>query len=72
MFVNAYTSRGGHTNADPLLHASPTPPNPYSRTGATYIAVCGTQVRNITTVAWDPAGVGRRCRRCPRCTSQAT
>lgn len=61
MFVNAYTARA---SAEPLLHASHHPPVPYSRTGHTYRALCGRQVRNVTTVAWDPRGAGRLCREC--------
>lgn len=64
-YVNAYSARRRTVGSpDPLLHASPSPPVPYSRTGATYRAVCGAQVRNVTRVAWDPGGVGRRCRAC--------
>jgi hypothetical protein len=62
-YVYAHTSRGSR-QANPILHASPNPPVPYSRTGATYRAVCGAQVRNVTRAEWDPGSVGRHCRAC--------
>lgn len=66
--VNAYTSRGGSQAAGPLLHASPYPPVPYTATGSTYRALCGSQVRNVTRVAWHAHGPGRHC---PACTAAA-
>lgn len=63
MLVTAWSARGGQ-RADPVLHASHHPPVPYSRTGDTYRAVCGRQVRNITTTTWNPRGPGRRCPDC--------
>lgn len=47
-----------------MLHASPVPPNPH-RGGNAYVALCGTVVRNVSSVQWR-AGAGR----CPLCTAQ--
>lgn len=60
-FVNGHN--GGR---DPLLHAGYHPPVPATDTGGTYLAACGTRVRNLTTVEWNPAGPGRRCGKCRR------
>lgn len=61
--VNAYSSRGGRTGG-PLLHASPYPPVPYTPSGATYRALCGAQVKNVTRVEWASQGPGRHCATC--------
>lgn len=47
-----------------VLHASHNPPVPTSVSGGRYRALCGRIVRDVTTVAWRPAGPGNRCREC--------
>lgn len=54
--VNAYNGTGT------LLHAVASPATPVG-TGR-YRALCGSIVRNLTAVAWRPAGPGRRCASC--------
>lgn len=73
-FTNAWSDRGGHGRGvhpdGPLLHASPVPPVPASKTGATYRAACGAQVRNVTTQPWSAQGP-RRCRPCVSAAAKA-
>lgn len=61
-WVVAITARS--TLADGLQHAISLPPQRYSRTGKTYVAMCGAQVARIYDgTLWDRLHP-RACRNC--------
>jgi hypothetical protein len=69
-YVNAFTASGARSRT-PIMHASPTPPEPIVRKGSgvtRYRARCGAEVSNITRETWPPNGPGRRCSDCVTAT----
>lgn len=57
-FTNALVVRGKRRT----VHASPVPAEPWTLTS--YVALCGTIVRDVTEVPWRPTGVPDLCPAC--------
>lgn len=58
-YVVAITAR-----PESMLHAISLPPRRYSRTGKTYVAACGAQVRTVYDGTPFDIHAGRACREC--------